>query len=176
MWWNYLYIPKLQRLHRCSLGMDKKFHLTLYNGCNYLSMLGLKLIHVSISGPGGYLTGLQYLCKYIPRMIHTVCALFSVSHRPLSPTLQIMIQATHLAQILYGGHYSRKKRGPRKISIWPPFSKMAAMGYPEMGFFVLEMAVNGQRRLLWQHSVCYWLANVVFFHDGPCMGSEVLLC
>ena len=43
--------------------------------------------------------------------------------------VQIMIQATDLAQILYGGHYSRKKRGPRKISIWPPFFKMAAMGY-----------------------------------------------
>ena len=28
--------------------------------------------------------------------------------------VQIMIQATDLAQILYGGHYSRKKRGPRK--------------------------------------------------------------
>ena len=45
--WNYLSIPKLQRLHRWSLGMDKWFHRTLYNGCNNLSMLGLKLIHVS---------------------------------------------------------------------------------------------------------------------------------
>ena len=26
-------------------------HLTLYNGCHYLSMLGLKLIHVSKRGP-----------------------------------------------------------------------------------------------------------------------------
>ena len=43
--------------------------------------------------------------------------------------VQIMIQATDLAQIFYGGHYSRKKRGPRKISIWPPFFKMAAVGY-----------------------------------------------
>ena len=43
--------------------------------------------------------------------------------------VKIMIQATDLAQILYGGHYSRKERGPRKISIWPPFFKMAAMGY-----------------------------------------------
>ena len=59
--------------------------------------------------------------------------------------VQIMIQATDLAQILYGGHYSRKKRGPRKISIWPPFSKMAALGYLEMLFFALQMAINGQR-------------------------------
>ena len=37
MGWNYLSIPKLQRLH--------------YNGCNYLSTLGLKLNHVSKRGP-----------------------------------------------------------------------------------------------------------------------------
>ena len=51
MWWNYLSIPKFQRLHRWSLGMDKLFHPTHYNGCNYLSMLRLKLIHVSERGP-----------------------------------------------------------------------------------------------------------------------------
>ena len=33
------------------LGMDKWFHPTLYTGCNYISMLGLKLIHVSRWGP-----------------------------------------------------------------------------------------------------------------------------
>ena len=51
MGWNYLSIPKLQRLHRWSLGMDKSFHATLYNVCDYLSMLRLKLNHVSKSGP-----------------------------------------------------------------------------------------------------------------------------
>ena len=30
--------------------MDKQFHPILYNGCNYLSMLGLKLNHVSKRG------------------------------------------------------------------------------------------------------------------------------
>ena len=50
MGWNYLSIPKLQRCNRWSLGMDKWFHTTLYNGCNYLSMLGLKLNHVSKRG------------------------------------------------------------------------------------------------------------------------------
>ena len=59
--------------------------------------------------------------------------------------VQIVIQATDLAQILYGGHFSRKKRGPRKISIWPPFSKMADMGYCEMCFFASKMALNGQK-------------------------------
>ena len=52
--------------------------------------------------------------------------------------VQIMIQATDLVQILYRGQSSRKKRGPRKISIWPPFSKMAAIGYHEILFFALK--------------------------------------
>ena len=52
MGWNYLSIPKLQRLHHWSLGMDKLFHPTLLWACNYLSMLGLKLNHVSKRGPG----------------------------------------------------------------------------------------------------------------------------
>ena len=50
MGWNYLSIHKLQRCNRWSLGMDKLFHPTYHNGCNYLSMLGLKLNHVSKSG------------------------------------------------------------------------------------------------------------------------------
>ena len=44
-------IPKLQRLHRWSLGMDKQFHPMLYHGCNYLSMLGLKWNLVSKGAP-----------------------------------------------------------------------------------------------------------------------------
>ena len=50
--WNYLSIPKLQRLHRSSLGMD------------YLSMLWLKLSNVNNRGPRNYLwyvyTHIQY--------------------------------------------------------------------------------------------------------------------
>ena len=48
--WNYLFIPKLQWLHHWSLVMDNQFHPTLYNGSNYLSMLGLKFINVSNRG------------------------------------------------------------------------------------------------------------------------------
>ena len=50
MRWDYLSIPKLQRLHRWSLGMDKQFHPTFHNGWDYISMLGLKLNHVSKRG------------------------------------------------------------------------------------------------------------------------------
>ena len=53
MGWSYLSIPKRQRLHCWSLGMDKWFHPRLYNGWNYFSMLGLMLNHVSEGGGGG---------------------------------------------------------------------------------------------------------------------------
>ena len=45
-----LSVPGLQRLHRCSLGVDGWFHLTLCNGCDCVSMLGLELDRVSERG------------------------------------------------------------------------------------------------------------------------------
>ena len=50
MAWNYLCIPKLQRLHPWSLGLYKRFHTKLYIGCGCLSMLGSKLIRVGKRG------------------------------------------------------------------------------------------------------------------------------
>ena len=50
MRWNYYSTPKLKRLHRRSLGIEMLFHATLYNGRNDLSILVLKLIHVSKMG------------------------------------------------------------------------------------------------------------------------------
>ena len=47
VWWNYLSITKLQRLHCWSLGMDKYFHHKLCKRCYYLSMLGFKSSRVS---------------------------------------------------------------------------------------------------------------------------------
>ena len=40
-------IPNLQRLYRLCVGIDKYVHTTHYNGYNYISTLGLKLIHVT---------------------------------------------------------------------------------------------------------------------------------
>ena len=51
MWRNYLSIPKLQWLQHWSLGMAKYFYPTLCDECNYLPMLGLKVIHVSKTTP-----------------------------------------------------------------------------------------------------------------------------
>ena len=57
MGWNYLCILKLQLCNRRSLEKDTLYHPTLYWACLYLSMLGLKLIHVSKMDPwpAGYL-------------------------------------------------------------------------------------------------------------------------
>ena len=49
---NYLSIHKLQRRNRWSLVMNKSFHPTFHNGCDYISMLGLKLTHLSKRAPG----------------------------------------------------------------------------------------------------------------------------
>ena len=58
--------PEITYLFTNISGMDKKFHPILYNVCNYLSMLGLDLIHVSGGTPGWHalLTiGCQYGCQ-----------------------------------------------------------------------------------------------------------------
>ena len=60
-----LLIPKLQRLCRWSLGMDKYFHPTHYWTCDYLSMLGLKLIHVSKGAPGLARTVIPYGSHFV---------------------------------------------------------------------------------------------------------------
>ena len=67
----------------------------------------------------------------------------------LRTIVQIMIQASDLAQILYRGHLAGNKRGPRKISIWRPFSKMAAMVYREILLFALKMAADSWNRIIW---------------------------
>ena len=52
--WNHLSIPKLQWLHRwLKFGEGQVFHPTLRDWCNYLSILGLKLIRVGKSVAGG---------------------------------------------------------------------------------------------------------------------------
>ena len=68
-----------------SLGMDKLFNLTHYNGCNYLSMLGLNIIHVSNRGLWLYSLDLvnsltpgrcgSNLKKYKSQIYHTELAL-----------------------------------------------------------------------------------------------------
>ena len=50
LWDEITSIPKLQRLRRLSLGMDKWFYPTLYWAFDYLYMLGLKLNHISKGG------------------------------------------------------------------------------------------------------------------------------
>ena len=51
--WDYWSYPELQLLHRWSLGMDEWFHPILYNGCDYLYILGLNSTHVTERDPVG---------------------------------------------------------------------------------------------------------------------------
>ena len=72
--WNYLSIPKLQRLHRWCLGMDKSRHPTLYDGCKYLSTLGSKLTNISIIKRANSVIMTLSICKiYNSREINTSC-------------------------------------------------------------------------------------------------------
>ena len=43
--------PQTSTVVPLKFGINKWFHHTLYNGCNYLTMLGLKSNHVSKMGP-----------------------------------------------------------------------------------------------------------------------------
>ena len=52
MGWNHWFIPKLQRLCCWKFGNRSVIYPTFYNGCNYSSMSGFKLIHVSKGAQG----------------------------------------------------------------------------------------------------------------------------
>ena len=87
MGWNYLSIPKLQRCNRWSLGMDKLFHPALYNWCDYISMLGLKLNPVNKRGPRGQFrpSGIVIACVCLcGHVCACVCMCVSVSTLSLS--------------------------------------------------------------------------------------------
>ena len=66
MGWNYLFIPKVQRCrNRWSLGMDMYFHHILYQACDYLFILGLKLDHINKSGHCNLWYWIQFQCTPI---------------------------------------------------------------------------------------------------------------
>ena len=71
MRWNYLSILKHQRFYHWSLEMDSWYHPTLYNGCNYLSMMTLKIIRASKRAWGvwfGATSGAKYIPIICPQM------------------------------------------------------------------------------------------------------------
>ena len=45
------------------LGIDKSFYPALYNGCSYLSKLGLTLLYVSKRGPVELIFYALYTCR-----------------------------------------------------------------------------------------------------------------
>ena len=65
---------------------------TSYNGCNYFSMLKLKLMHVSKRGPWNILY--RILIQAVPFILH--CVLGSVMHKVISAMTPWAILTDHL--------------------------------------------------------------------------------
>ena len=70
MGWNCFFIPKLQRCNRWSLGMDKSFPAILYWAYDYLSVLVLKLTHVSKRGPRMSVKDVDKIERYLSATKH----------------------------------------------------------------------------------------------------------
>ena len=71
MRWNHLSILKHQRFYHWSLEMDSWYHPTLYNGCNYLSMMTLNIMRASKRAWGVWLgatSGVKYIPIICPQM------------------------------------------------------------------------------------------------------------
>ena len=102
MGWKYPSIPKLQRLHRWSLGMDKQFHPMLYHECNYLSILGLKWNLVSKGAPSVGETW-RYLTHW-DRVTHICVSRQTItgSDNGLSPGRRQAIIWTNAGKLLFG--------------------------------------------------------------------------
>ena len=103
MGWKYLSISKLQRLHRWSLGMDKQFHPTIYNGCNYLSMPGLKFNHVSKRGPWWHVSMGLCMKDVAPMLTH-----WSYLFLALKPSLYALVNCVIIG--LSNGLVSNKNK------------------------------------------------------------------
>ena len=72
--------------------MDKKFHLTLYQACDYLSMLGLKLNHASERGPWS-------LCEFLNEIF--VCKIFSFCTSGLCHALHSLLFQKKIEHLIF---------------------------------------------------------------------------
>ena len=59
---------------------------------------------------------------------------------------------------LWGSLFKKKTRATQNFNMAAIFQD-GRHGVSWIRIFVLEMAVNGQRKLLWQQSVCFWHAK-----------------
>ena len=84
--------------------MDKLFHPTLYNGCNYIYMLGLKLNHVNKRGPRNH-PSLTVICLYalsIQKLWHrsSVANVSRLHYVPLCSQLVSYIRSVPPEQVM----------------------------------------------------------------------------
>ena len=124
--WNYLSIPKLQRLHRWSLGMEKWFHPTLYRACDYLSILELYLVHVCRSGPWYQIVLITVLKTRSSNLF--IWAMFSVNANQSCDhawlLLTILTFNTPISALKHGGLVAYKilSASKRHCETNPPFT------------------------------------------------------
>ena len=99
-------IPKLQLCNRWSLGMDKEFHPTFYNGCHHLSMLWLKLRHVSKRSSR---TQTWSTLKAINMTVLMLC------HVVAAPTIRLYLGTPHLQVFTLQWHPQRVGSNHRQL-------------------------------------------------------------
>ena len=116
MRWNYFSIPKLQRHSRWSLEWISNF-IALNNGCNYLTMLGLKFTHASVTSNHGsrmILAPVRFLARkaeWSARRNFTP-VLFSWSHQTTGP-----VRLDTIAHLSLGRIIRRTPHGPRTTPV-----------------------------------------------------------
>ena len=129
MEWNYTSIPKLQRLHLWSLGMDKWFHPTLYTGHNCLCTVELKLNHVSKSSSNiGYPYDINLYLKSFenPSFQNINCSCQTFWNITVTSQMSVMASQITRVSIVYstvcsGAHQRNQKSWPlrREFPSWP---------------------------------------------------------
>ena len=111
-WWDEIAYPFL---NFNGLGMDKYFHPICFWPCNYLSMLGLKLIHVSRRGHSRFYNDFT---SYILAFINTETLVLFVSN--ISPNFKRIIARIYLFDIYAIPHhiFTEPCYGFHNVVIW----------------------------------------------------------
>ena len=141
-----------------TVGMDKEFHPTYYNGCTYLFMLKLKLIHVSITH---YMPHCVTLDRVAKSFEYTWLSLTLIITTITTTTVTIIITSANPHPLNLCLHYRLFRRRSKKTS------KLRVTGLwvgnsPGTGEFPAQMTSNAENvSIWWRHHdmLCLWLSS-----------------
>ena len=108
--WNYCPIPKLKECNRWSLWMDKQIHPLHYSPCDYLSTLGLMLIHLSKMDAGPVPVGFFNIVIALYNSLIGVLPMTLLYHRVIFD--RIVIQMEIFLELLMF-QFTRERLGPK---------------------------------------------------------------